>query len=290
MAAVTKTTTAWRGPALRREHLTVKLPSHLLLALCTLVIVYPVIWMVFASFKTTSELVTNIWGPPRSLSWQNYVTAWQTAGLGRALYNSVVISLGTVALVTVLAAPAGYALAKFRFRFATALFLLLVLTMQAPVPIIPLYVMLVRLHLTDSYIGLILPLAASGLPLSIFIFRAFFQSIPHELEDAAVVDGCTRLSAFTRVVVPVSVPAIATVGILQFLHAWNEYFLPLILIRSPELRPVPLAVQVFFFEFGRTEWADIFAALTIGALPMIVVYVLLQRQFIQGLTSGAVKG
>jgi ABC-type glycerol-3-phosphate transport system permease component len=108
--------------------------------------------------------------------------------------------------------------------------------------------------------------------------------------DAAKVDGCTDLAAFLRVVVPISGPAIATVGILQFVGSWNEYVLPLILIRSPEMRTIPLAIQVFFYNWGRVEWAQAFAALSVGSLPMIILYVILQRQFIQGLTAGALKG
>jgi raffinose/stachyose/melibiose transport system permease protein len=210
--------------------------------------------------------------------------------LGYALFNSVVVSLVTVVLVTTLASLAGYALARFKFRFATAIFLIFVLTMQAPVPVIPLYVMLVQLGLTDSYPALILPLAAGGLPLSIFIFQAYFRSIPRELHEAAIMDGCSPLQAFLRVIMPISVPVFATISILQFLGSWNEYFLPLILVRSPELRTLPLAIQVFYYDWGRVEWEQVFAALTIGSLPMIIVYILMQRQFIQGLTSGAVKG
>lgn len=277
-------------PSRQLSHVLEKLLSHVILLFFTLIIVYPVVWMAFASLKTPGELLSNIWGPPQALTWDNYVEAWRSAQLGDALFNSVFVSIATVLLLLVMSAPAGYALAKFRFRFATAIFLLFILTMQAPVPVIPLYVMLVRLRMTDSYIGLILPMVAGGIPLSIFIFRAYFLSVPRELEDAAVVDGCSRWTAFLRVVVPISSPAIATVAILQFLGAWNEYFLALILIRSPERRTIPLAIQVFFYSFGRSEWSQVFAALTIASLPMIVVYILLQRQFIQGLTSGAVKG
>ena len=264
--------------------------SHLLLGVFTVIVVYPVAWMVFSSLKTQSDLMGNIWGIPRVLAWQNYRDAWEMAGLGRALVNSIVVSLATVMLVVAVAAPAGYALARFRLRFGTAIFLVFVLTMQAPVPVIPLYVLLVKLHLTDSYIGYILPLVAGGLPLAIFVFRAFFITVPRELEEAAIVDGSTRLGAFLRIVMPVSTPAIATVAILQFLAAWNEYFLALILLRSPELRTLPLAIQVFFFDWGRTDWGPIFAALSVGTIPMVVVYILMQRRFVQGLTAGAVKG
>lgn len=277
-------------PSVRLEERLLRLVSHLILIFFAVVVVYPVLWMVLASFKTRPELGSNIWGLPRSFAWENYVGAWQSARLGNALLNSVLVSVATVLLVIVLAAPAGYALARFRMRFAAAILLLFVLTMQAPVPVIPLYVMLSRLRLTDSYAGLILPLVAGGLPLAIFIFRAFYLAIPSELQEAAVVDGCTRWGAFLRVIAPVSGPAIATVAILQFLGAWNEYFLALILIRSPEMRTLPLAIQVFFYSFGRVEWAQVFAALTVGSLPMIIVHILMQRQFVQGLTSGALKG
>jgi raffinose/stachyose/melibiose transport system permease protein len=264
--------------------------SHVLLLFFTLVVVYPVAWMVFSSLKSQGELLSNVWGLPRSLAWDNYTTAWKTAGLGQALFNSVVVSLSTVVLVIAVASPAGYALARFRFRFSTAIFLLFILTMQAPVPVIPLYVLLVKLHMTDSRLGYIMPLVAGGLPLAIFIFRAFFMTIPRDLEEAAIVDGSTRFGAFLRIVMPISTPAIATVAILQFLAAWNEYFLALILLRSPALRTVPLAIQVFFFDWGRAQWGPIFAALSVGSVPMIILYALLQRRFIQGLTAGAIKG
>lgn len=278
------------SPSLRFQNLVVRLFSHVALLLFSVIIVYPVVWMVFASFKTDGEIVTNIWGPPQQLVFENYVQAWRTAGLGFALVNSVIVSVAVVALITVLASLAGYALARFRFRFATLILLVFVLTMQAPVPIIPLYAMLVQLGLTNSYPALILPMVAGGLPLSIFIFQAYFRTLPRELVEAAIVDGCSPLSAFLRVIVPISMPVFATVAILEFLGAWNQYFLPLILIRSPEMRTLPLAIQVFFYDWGRTEWAQVFAALTIGSVPMIIVYVLMQRQFIQGLTSGALKG
>ena len=138
--------------------------------------------------------------------------------------------------------------------------------------------------------GLILPSVAAGLPLSIFIFRSFFLSVPSEIMDAARVDGCNSLQVFLRVVAPISGPAIATVSILEFVGSWNQYVLPLIVVRRADMRTLPLAIQVFFREWGQVEWVQVFAALSIGTLPIIIIYIIMQRQFIQGLTSGAVKG
>jgi raffinose/stachyose/melibiose transport system permease protein len=263
---------------------------HAILIFFTLIILYPVLWMIFASFKTPSEVVDNIWGLPSALNLDSYVSAWARAKLGTALLNSLLVSLGTVLLVVALSSIAGYAFAKFKFRFRVVILLMFIFTMQAPTPVIPLYVLFVKLGLTDSYFGLILGLAAGGIPLSIFIFQAYFQSIPGELREAAKIDGCSELRAFLRVVMPISGPAVATVAILQFVGAWNDFFLSLLLVRSPEMRTVPLALQVFFYEFGRVEWNSVFAALSIGTVPMCILYLLLQRWFIQGLTAGSLKG
>lgn len=288
VAAQPKPTASTRS--LRIDRAVASTASHLVLLACVIIIIYPVVWMVFASFKSATEIVTNIWGLPTTLHWENYTAAWKSAKLGYALMNSIITSLGSVLIVVSFSALAAYAFARMRFRGSLLIFLIFVFTMQAPTPIIPLYVMLVKMGLTDSRIGLILPMAAGGIPLSIFIFQAFFQSIPKELMDAAKVDGCTEFTAFLRVVLPISGPAIATVAILEFVGAWNQYFLALVLIRSPEMSTIPLAIQVFFYAWGRTEWQQVFAALTIGSLPMILLYIVMQRQFIQGLTAGSVKG
>lgn len=276
--------------SLRLDRIITWFVSHVVLIFFTVIIVYPVVWMVFASFKNQDEVVTNIWGLPTVLHWDNYSTAWTEGGLGIALVNSTLVSFFTLALVICFASLAAFALTRFSFRWLAVTLLVFVFTMQAPTPIIPLYVEIARLHLTNSLIGLILIEAAGGLPLAIFIFRAFFQGIPRELMDAAKVDGCTEFNAFLKVVIPISGPAIATVGILQFVGSWNDYFLPLLLIREPEMRTIPLAIQVFFYNWGRTYWSYVFASLSIGTIPIIILYVILSRQFIQGLTAGAIKG
>lgn len=287
---VTRLGSARLTPSLRLNNIVSTVISHAILAFFTVIIVYPVLWMVLTSFKTNREMLANPWGLPQTMMWSNYSSAWEHADLGSAMLNSTLVSLGTLVLVISASALAAFALTRFSFRWLTVVFLVLVFTMQTPTPIIPLYVEIAKLHLTNTAWGLILIQAAGGMPLATFIFRAFFQGLPGELLDAAKVDGCTEFSAFLRVVLPISGPAVATVGILQFVGSWNEYFLPLLMIRKPEMRTIPLAIQVFFYNWGRTEWAYVFASLSIATVPIIIIYIILARQFIQGLTAGALKG
>jgi raffinose/stachyose/melibiose transport system permease protein len=264
---------------------------YVVVGLATVVVGYPVLWMLLQSFKSKFELYSNIWGLPQQLFVDNYVQAWRIARMGTYIFNSLIVSISTVALVLVVASLAGYAFAKFRFRGRDLLFYTFVFTLIVPVQvtIIPLYAVVSGLGLSNTYLALILPYAAAGLPLSIFLLRAFFQSVPREIEEAARIDGCTEFAAFTRVVLPISGPGLATVTILQFLGAWNEFLLALIFIRNPALRTIPLGLQAFFFEYS-VEWGYLFAALAMATVPVIVVYVLMQRQFIKGLTAGAVTG
>jgi raffinose/stachyose/melibiose transport system permease protein len=147
----------------------------------------------------------------------------------------------------------------------------------------------VRLHLVDTYAALILPYTSGSLPLSIFLLRAFFQSIPQELTDAGRIDGCSHFTAFVRIVLPISKPGLATVVILTFLNSWNEFFLALIFIHNPNIMTLPLGLQAFFFQYS-VQWNYLFAALTMSIIPIVVVYLVMQRQFIAGLTAGAIRG
>jgi raffinose/stachyose/melibiose transport system permease protein len=205
--------------------------------------------------------------------------------------NSAIVAGATALLTLVLSAAAGYTFARFRFRGRRALFLLFVvlLIVPAPVSIIPLYVIVSNLHLMDTYLALILPYTAAGLPFSIYLLRTFFASIPRELIDAARIDGCTELSAFVRVVLPISRAGLATVAILSFVSAWNEFFLALLFIHNPDLLTLPLGLQTFFFQY-HVQWPYYFAGLSTAIIPIVIVYLVLQRQFISGMTAGAVRG
>jgi raffinose/stachyose/melibiose transport system permease protein len=271
----------WLGSAL----------AYVVLGLFTLAVVYPLVAVVFDSLKSQNEFFANPWGWPLQLNLENYSYAWGQAHIPLFMLNSTIVAGATALFTLVLSAAAGYAFARFRFRGGHALFMLFVvlLIVPAPVSIIPLYVIVSNLHLMDTYFALIFPYTAGSLPLSIYLLRAFFAAIPRELIDAARIDGCSELSAFMRVVLPISRAGLATVAILAFVGAWNEFFLALLFIHNPDLLTLPLGLQTFFFQY-HVQWPYYFAGLSTAIIPIVIVYLVLQRQFIRGVTAGAVRG
>lgn len=262
--------------------------SYLFLVTFSLIIAYPIFWMFIQSLKATSEMYNNVWGMPKGFRWINYQNAWEMADIGRYIFNSFLVSISTVLMILVVASLAAYAFSKMEFWGNRAVYYVFVLSLMLPVPIIPLYSVVSKLKLMNTYFALILPYAAGGLPMSIFLLRPFFDSIPGEIEDAARIDGCTSLRTFIQIVLPLSRPGLATIVIFQFMNAWNEYFQALIFIRKNALRTIPIGLQGFFQEHS-TDWPELFAALSMVTIPVIVIYVLMQKQFIAGLTAGAIK-
>lgn len=253
--------------------------------------VYPILWMIFGSLKTNEDLFTNIWGPPAVLQWSNYSAAWSIGSLGARIGNSILVTAASIALLLVVATPAAYALARLALPGGKALFLAILAMMMVPpqTTLIPLFLIVKNLGLLNSRLGLILVYAATGAAFSIFVLRAFFLSIPKELEDAALVDGANRFQVFLQIILPLARPGLATIAIFQGMEIWNEFFLAFIFIRDPARQTIPLGLVEFFSRY-QSEWTLYFAALTTITLPVIVLYVAMQRQFIAGLTAGALKG
>lgn len=281
-----------RGPATDRVKATVwQVAVYGALALFSIQTVYPILWMIFGSLKTNEDLFTNIWGPPKILQWGNYAEAWQIGSLGTRIGNSLIVTAASLALLLLVATPAAYAVARLALPGGKAIFAAILVMMMVPAQttLIPLFLIVRELGLLNSRLGLVLVYAATGAAFSIFILRAFFLSIPPELEDAALCDGANRFQAFLQVVLPLARPGLATVAIFQGMEIWNEFFLAFIFIRDPERQTIPLGLVEFFSRY-QSEWTLYFAALTTISLPVIVLYVAMQRQFIQGLTAGALKG
>jgi multiple sugar transport system permease protein len=253
---------------------------------------FPVYWMVATSLKTSAGVFAS---PPQLVPLPPVFASYGEAVLGngallRGIFNSSLISAGTLALTFVLGAPAAYALARLQLRFTVLVSLTMLLAQMLPTInlAVPLYVIFARLALVDTYAGLILANTALALPFAIIVLRPYFLTVPGELVDAARVDGCTRLGAFWRVVLPLARPGLITVGALAFVSAWGEFVFGLTLATSDEMQPVTVVLNRFIGQYG-TRWNDLMAISTVVALPIVVIFAALQRFIVGGLTTGAGK-
>jgi raffinose/stachyose/melibiose transport system permease protein len=268
-----------------------KLTIYLSLFIVSVISIYPVLWMLFGSLKGTNEFYTNIWGFPSSPLWENYILAWETGGIGTRFINSIISTLGTLAVILPFTSLAGYAFAKLKFPGNKVLFYFFMLSMMIPsgITAIPVFSVIINLGLLNTRLSLIIVLSAQAMGFGIFLMRAFFISLPSQLEEAALIDGCTPFGAFIRVILPLAVPGLATQVIFSGMGAWNDYFMSSILLRSPELETLPMGLVNFIGQY-QIEYPQMFAYLSIITVPVIILYILGQRQFISGLTAGAIKG
>ena len=262
-----------------------------LLAATTLVMLYPVLIMVLSAFKTTGEIYASPFALPAAWSLQNVATIWRETRFLTYLGNSILVTVTSIAVMLATCTLAAYALARYTFRGNEAIYLFFLSGLMVPLKlaIIPLFIELKTLDLLDNRLGLILVYAAMGLPSTVFIMTGFLKTVPAELEEAARIDGASEARILARIMLPLSRPALVIAGIHNAVPIWNDFFFPLVLIQSDHAKTLPQGLTVFMGEFS-TDWGVLFAGLTLSALPLTVVYVLLSRQFIAGLTSGAVKG
>jgi ABC-type glycerol-3-phosphate transport system permease component len=249
----------------------------------------PLVWMVLTSLRPANTVFT---GPlvPGTLTGAAYRQAWDEVAFGDHFLNSLGITAVTVVAVVALAAVAGYAFAKLRFRFRQTIFLALlsILMIPAPALVIPVFQLLKTMHLVDTRVGLVLVYVSTSLPLAVLLMRAFFQTLPDELIDAARVDGAGELRLFWQVMLPLAWPGLATVVIFQFLQTWNEFLFANTIIQTPENLPLQPMLYSLVGQYG-TNWPVLTAALTMSVVPIIAVYVRMQRRFVAGMTLGAVK-
>ena len=263
---------------------------QLLLALNALWVLGPLVIAVFSAFKSTREIFAAPFSPPTSPTLENLATVWAAGRFDLYLRNSGIVTLGALALILGTGATAAYALGRYRFRLNDPIyvFFLCGLLIPAKLAIIPLFVLLKTLGLLDSHPGLILVYAAGGLPAAVFILTGFFRALPADLDNAARIDGAGEFHVFWCVMLPLVRPALAIVAIYSAIPIWNDFFLPLVLIQTPELKTVTQGLSVFFGQH-QTNWGALFAGLLLAALPIVGLYLALSEQFIKGLTAGATK-
>ncbi|MEO3744722.1 carbohydrate ABC transporter permease [Plantactinospora sp. B5E13] len=250
----------------------------------------PVVYVIIGGFRTTPSIVANPAGLPDPWVWDNYIRVLTQSDFWGQAFNSAVISLGTTLGVVVLGVCAAFVLARYTFRGREALytFFTLGLLFPAGAAILPLYLMLRDLNLVNSYYAVILPQVAFALPLTIVILRPFLAAIPRELEDAAAIDGTGRLGFLWLIVLPLSRPALVTVGILAFVASWNAFLLPLLVLSDASLHTLPLGVQNFSSQYT-SDTAGILAFTSLAMLPALLFFTFAEKQIVGGL-QGAVKG
>lgn len=264
-----------------------RMAGYALLVTFTFVQLAPVVLMFMNSLKSDLEVLKHPLGLPKEMLFSNYAEIWERANFSRFMLNSVVVTICAVALLLIVASMLAFYLARFDFPWNKALLVLFLIGLMVPLrlAVIPIFSMMREMNLLDSLGGLTLVHVAERLSFSVFVLYGFALSVPREIEEAALVDGAGWRTIYTRVFLPLMRPAIGTVAIVSAVSIWNEFFFPLVLIRSEEKRTLPLGLSTVMAEF-RTEWSLLFAGLTIAAVPIIVLFVLMARQFIDGMTEG----
>lgn len=267
---------------------TINLLRHAVLSLGAAAVVVPFLWMFTTSLQTRAETYTSTSVLPTSWHWGNYVHAWQAAPFEQYYVNSIVMAVGIVSGHLVLDALAAYAFARLDFPFKGTIFGVLLAALMVPtfVTVIPAFTIVADLGWIDTYTGLIVPRLADVF--GIILLRQYFASIPTELEDAARIDGCTRIGTFFRIVVPLSTPAFATLGIFSFLFAWNDFLWPLLVTNTDERRTIQIGLSSFVGRYG-TSWNYLMAGTLTATVPSILLFLVFQRALVRGIAATGLK-
>lgn len=272
-------------------------PTNIRLAVTTIVLIpvcfvwiYPFLWMASAALKSTTEIFSGLGLVPHQMHWDNFARAWDQARIGQYFFNTVIITVSSIAIVVASSSMIGYVLGRYAFpgkKIIIGLFIAHVFLPEG-YTIIPVFTLINKLGLGNSLLGVILGESGSAHIVQILLFTGFFSQLPKELEEAAIMDGAGFFRIFLRVMLPLTKPVIATAIILQFMQSWNDFFLPLVLTLSrPDLRTLAVGMFAFQGEYF-TDWSGMAAAATISLLPIIVIFFFLQRYFVEGVT-GAIK-
>ena len=273
------------------KRMTVSFFAHAFLVLVSLACIFPLWWAFASSLKTQETVFNDLSLFPANPHWENYFYAWTKANFSLYFLNSLFYTVTVVVGVILIASMAAYAFSRLEFKGKNFLFLILISTMMIPIPgsFIALYVLLNKLHLVNTRLGYILPQINGGLALGIFLLKTFFDDLPKELEDSARIDGCGRFRVYWHIALPLARPAIAVLAIFNILAVWNEYLLAMLVLSGKELMPLQRGLMVFQGAHI-TQYPLLMAGIVITVLPVLVVYLSLQKHIIKGITAGAVKG
>lgn len=265
----------------------------LALLLFALTVVVPLAWVFITSVRSSQEIFANPWGIPLKPHWENFASAWIEAGIAQTFLNSLGVMLATLAILLPLGSMAAYVLARYPFRGSRLVLSAYLGGMMFPLflAIVPLFMLLRTLGLLDSLHGLTLVYVAYSLPFTVFVMTGFFHTLPQELAEAAMIDGCGHISAFTRVMLPLARPGLVVVGIFNAIGLWNEYPLALVLVATPEIRTLPLGVaNLMMTEHYQSNWGALFAGLVIVMGPVLAIYWAFRDRIHDTMVAGAIKG
>lgn len=265
--------------------------KYIALSFFTLLCIYPIFWLFLSSFKTNEELYSNPWGLPSELRISNYVQAITQGHILQYFGNSVIIAFSAVIISVILSSMVSYAIARMNWKLSKIVMNIFLLGMMIPVyaMIIPLFSMFNKMGIQNTHLAVIIPQIAISFPMSIFIITAFMGSIPRELEEASVIDGCNIYQIFWKIIMPISKSSIVTVGVVSFINVWNDLLLPQIFLTDSSKMTLPVGLTEFQGQYA-TDYVTMIAAVIITIIPSIIVYILLHRNIMEGMVAGAVKG
>lgn len=264
---------------------------HLLLITVALTCIFPLLWMIGSALKTQQTVFSDMSIIPRHPVWSNFYHAWTKGGFGMYFFNSVIYTVTVVFGIIIVSSLAAFAFSRLKFPGKNVLFYMFLAAMMIPIPgsFVPLYVLMTKLHLVNTRIGYILCMINVGLSFSIYLLKTFFDKMPPALEDAARIDGCSKLGIWWNVALPLAKPAIAVIIIFNSLNVWNEYILATLIFSSKSLMPLQRGLMTFQGTHI-TEYPLLMAGITITVFPIILVYLLMQKHIIKGITVGAIVG
>jgi raffinose/stachyose/melibiose transport system permease protein len=282
-------------PAAQRQYMPLKTRISrnvifLGLMIFALMILYPLFWMFISSFKSYQEIYSNVWALPSEWHFENYKLAWEK-GIQNYFVNSAYVTGFSILLTVMTGTMAAFVLARYRNRWIDAALLFIIggLMMNPEVALIPLFEILTFFNLIDTRWALILTYVAYRLPLTIILIRAFFITVPKELSESALIDGCSEFGIYWRIYLPLSIPIVITSVIINAFYAWNEFLFATVFINSSELKTIPSGLMVFR-DALRTDWGVLLSGMVIASVPMVILLIFLQKYLVRGLSEGSVKG
>ena len=295
----TETLTPSAGGALPTHHADTdrfnlgRLALNLFLLFWAVLVIFPMVWLLYTSFKTDREIFFSPWALPAAIQWDNFQRGWVEAHIGEYFLNSFIVVLPSLALILILSAMTAYVLARFPFPGNRVIFYGFMAGLLFPVflALIPLFFLVKDLGMLSTYHGLILVYVAYSLPFSVFFMTGFFRTLPSELHEAAIIDGANQYEVFFRVMLPLAQPGLVSIGIFNFLGMWNQYLLPVVLMTDAKRYVLTQGLAYMLHQqYYNNDWSGLFAAVTMIMIPTLLVYVIFQQQIQKGITVGALKG